>query len=294
LLKPGSDAGLSLCTRSSRQINDEDTMKIGICALCKQGPIELCDSHLIPKSIYRIIHDDMPPIMIDPVKNVALYDSKQVRKHLLCSKCEDRFSKYGENIVLRNHCRESDFPLRDVLEKTRRKTESRWQPSELPSNFDTAAFTYFALSILWRASVTKWNNSSVDRYFGALGPKYEEAFRLFLLGKSELPKKIYLYVIAASDDVDLDLLKMTSFPFHARRRFSFGQANLHWFVIPGIEFNVFVGGEIQQRAPDRGAFPMFELRKFYGSQAHRGVYETTNNSDLKGKLYDDRLKYGFD
>jgi hypothetical protein len=71
--------------------------------------VELEDSHFLSAGIYRILRDDTEknpnPWLL--TKNATVQTSRQLKAHLLCRSCEERFTKNGENWVLR-HCRQKD------------------------------------------------------------------------------------------------------------------------------------------------------------------------------------------
>ena len=94
---------------------------IGLCALCREMR-DLCDSHYLPKSVYRIINKshephDSSPVIVDVPGQAAFHSNRQLRKHLLCLDCEGRFSRHGENIVVPQCCHgEGKFALRDAMQ----------------------------------------------------------------------------------------------------------------------------------------------------------------------------------
>jgi hypothetical protein len=94
----------------------------------------------------------------------ALQTSKQIKTRLLCSECEQRFSKHGETWVLAR-CLQADgsFPLAALL-------ASRLPDVSLPTSptrvyyaaaipeINIMALTYFAASIFWRGAVHPWKS----------------------------------------------------------------------------------------------------------------------------------------
>lgn len=89
---------------------------IAICKLClKRRPLQL--SHLLPQGVSKRLSNPSGPIK-DPIlvtAKVTMSTSKQVRDHLLCSKCERLFDRNGENYVLRQMNDRGKFPLLDRL-----------------------------------------------------------------------------------------------------------------------------------------------------------------------------------
>ena len=75
------------------------------CKLCLQSVAPLRDSHFLSAGIYRILRDDNeknPNPWVLSGKG-AVQISRQMKAHLLCADCEQRFSKFGERWVLK-HC----------------------------------------------------------------------------------------------------------------------------------------------------------------------------------------------
>ncbi len=75
---------------------------IGQCKLCLKTGVELRDSHFLSAGIYRILRDDNEknpnPWLL--TKDAAVQTSSQLKAHLLCHDCEQRFSKNGETWAL--------------------------------------------------------------------------------------------------------------------------------------------------------------------------------------------------
>ncbi len=108
---------------------------VGVCALClKTG--ELCDSHLVPKSLYRVAraadrraHPD-PVLMTSTVRRQTSFHAMQ---YLLCAECEKLFDQNGEDWVMRHCYRGRDrFRLRELLQRATPFTLTRRTPSSTP------------------------------------------------------------------------------------------------------------------------------------------------------------------
>ncbi len=170
------------------------------CALCLEVA-ELKDSHFMPKSLYRLVstgHDpaDKAPILIDVPRQSAIRTNQQFKKQLLCSNCESLFDKNGENIVV-PQCAQGtgEFRLLEAM-KSGAPTDIQegraiYNGPQLPPGIDGAAYQYFAASIFWRGSVTRWPMASS---YNSLGPRNQEALRSYLLGRSEFPREARLLV----------------------------------------------------------------------------------------------------
>jgi hypothetical protein len=97
---------------------------------------------------------------------------------------------------------------------------------------------YFAASIFWRASVFRIPFDKSDRSV-TLGPKYEEQFRLYLLGQSEFPLDAALMVAVSPSPVESAAVWSPS-----GDRFAHGNCWVWRFSIPGVLFDIFVGKTI--------------------------------------------------
>ena len=76
-----------------------------LCGLCKR-PAVLQRSHLLPAWCYRRIiedRDDVQPVQI--TKDSAVFSNEQVREHLLCRKCEEKFGKIEDKVKRLTQCR---------------------------------------------------------------------------------------------------------------------------------------------------------------------------------------------
>jgi hypothetical protein len=79
---------------------------IARCYLCKEIA-QLCDSHLIPKAMYRLCMArdgrNRNPFVVTP--EVHVQKSAQWHDYLLCEECERRMRVGGEDWVLKHCCR---------------------------------------------------------------------------------------------------------------------------------------------------------------------------------------------
>jgi hypothetical protein len=136
--------------------------------------------------------------------------------------------------------------------------------ASVPEEVDQKAFFYFAISIFWRASIAKWDNGD-GRYFGVLGA-YEKSFRASLLGTGLSLPKVALDISVA---LDKDAPRYMNFPVAEKVRTSDFTGFRHSFVIPGLRFDAFVGGDAAEQAQLRGTQPLFVE---WGSSDHFAAY----------------------
>jgi hypothetical protein len=211
---------------------------IATCRLCKKTAI-LSESHLMPKALYRLVRKSLPgdpnPVIMTP--RGSFPSDRQIADPLLCPECEDLFSKNGEKWVLANCYRgESSFAIRTALENSQpiwsREKCLFYSAKTIPS-IDISKLVYFAASVFWRASVHLWKGygkrATID-----LGREYEEKLRLYLLGQTELPAQVAIWVgVSISEAPFVGVL----FPFGGRQDGNY----MYRFVIPGLIFNIFLG-----------------------------------------------------
>jgi len=163
-------------------------MPRGICKLCLLAK-DLQDSHLIPAAMYKYIRSPSKrnpnPVVVG--RKVTATTSKQVTDYLLCAECEDLFNKNGENGTLKWVWNGKRFPLGDRLAVAHQHyTFSNFLAfSGSAMGVNTDELGYFALSVIWRATVHQWDTS-----FGG-------KTRLLSLGAVEGPVRQYLHGDAA-------------------------------------------------------------------------------------------------
>ncbi len=128
------------------------------CKLCLKKRV-LKNSHIIPEFIYSSIYDEKHRLAIISNKGTMYAEQKGLREYLLCGDCEATLSKYERYISLNFVNQLENSNLNDEL--------------LLMEGLDYKQFRLFAVSILWRASV-----SSLYMFkYVQLGSKHEEILR---------------------------------------------------------------------------------------------------------------------
>ena len=166
----------------------------------------LQESHLMPRDLYRMARGSGAKGNQDPHVLSAKgrkSSSHQVKDYVLCRDCEQRFSKNGEDYVMRLVTkRNGQFPLPDMLNQIptslRGKRWTAYVNSQTPQ-IDRAKLAYFALSIFWRASIHTWNQESGEKTRIDLGKRYDEEIRRYLLGETVIPRNAKLLVAVCTD-----------------------------------------------------------------------------------------------
>jgi hypothetical protein len=172
-------------------------MKHGKCELC-HAFADLRDSHYLPKSGYKKMRSSAlknpNPIVLSGSK--AKQSSLQVRDYKFCGACEERFNKGGEAWILNNIPPHGHpFWVHNLLNSRTpivSGSDLLFPQASIPE-VDMTKLVYFALSIFWRGT-RRWSAVEGGRppqlYFG----RYEEAIRVFLLGRAKLPDDVVVTV----------------------------------------------------------------------------------------------------
>ncbi len=254
------------------------------CGLCGEER-ELRVSHCIPSGITKLCVGYIEPILI--VDGVALASSYEAQKPFLCSECEQRFNDNGENLTIRICLKgPGDFPFRDALRSRQPAANLGVSQAYLSDQLDTkcvAALKYFATSVFWRSSATRWKIAKGRNTRNYLGTRYTEQFRQFLHGEASFPANATMIARVADDD---DLYPFFHWP-HPERRHGYHE---HVFSIPGMEFHLYVGGllpkELVQIRKGSRTRIVFYLEPFRNSNLYEAIQKSTRGAVAKGKLKD--------
>ena len=203
---------------------------------------ELHDSHFLPAGFYRIISESETrkenPVVVG--KSTAFFSSAQARAHLLCSQCEDRLNKGGEDWVLKNCWRSpTNFPLHSALTAVECFVDDKgfraYEGKEVPG-VEIDKLAYFAASIFWRASVHDWRVGKDKEQRLSLGP-YQNVLRLYLLGKTSMPDGVVLLVTLSGVLDDL-YNRVAVMPWFFNRK---PEYRAYKFVVTGFTFQMLFG-----------------------------------------------------
>jgi hypothetical protein len=214
---------------------------VGVCRLCRKQS-ELRDSHFIPQAAYKRVRGDGKnphPLVVQTDK--AFQTADQIRAHLLCSDCEQRFAKNGENTFFRYCYRgPGEFKLLEVLHALNPLLDDdRWAVYALPESEHrfVEQIGYLGLSVLWKSSAHVWRDRDHPLPSITLGP-YQEQTRQFLLGTGPFPASAAL-VLEVSDWSNR-LIAAIGTPGTSKPPTN----HLHWIDLCGIRFNLFVGARM--------------------------------------------------
>jgi hypothetical protein len=175
--------------------------ELGICKLClKKKPLQR--GHLIPAAAWRAMRGPsfLPRGPIAITSRITMAAPRDITANFLCRDCEQLFSRKGENWVLKRICKDGRFPLLDRLRVAIPIGESDDSIafSGPDVGFQTEKLAYFAVSMIWRASVYPWklhDGTSATIDIGAI----QEECRKYLVGSASFPKNLYVVAIICSD-----------------------------------------------------------------------------------------------
>lgn len=235
------------------------------CALCNSNE-QLVRSHLLPAFLYRILGGARNPVRVNA--RIAYSTSYQLRRHLLCRACENRFNVGGEKWIAANCARTiAKSPIQLALEAA--EPVYTWPAAKVYSaqktdGLDPTKITYFAASVFWRAAATEWDGLHPL----SLGP-YEPEFRRFLLGLSDFPLSASLVVtVSNSDETRLAMAAP-----HGTRKDGYHQFG---FFIPGMTFDLFLGGKVPEPIRSRACIVQAPFRPIFLT----GLYDHATRNGL--------------
>jgi hypothetical protein len=154
---------------------------LGTCRLCLKES-DLQDSHILPKWAYKRARDEAytnpnPVIVSD---GEARQHCRQHREYMLCSACEQSFSKREAYVAKVTSQPDEQASLLTLIGNV--LFELGQTRLALPGQLDMDALVYFGASVVWRASLSR----EVTKY--SLGDNYEERFRSYLNGEDAFPR----------------------------------------------------------------------------------------------------------
>jgi hypothetical protein len=176
---------------------------------------------------------------------------RQIKKHLLCAECEDRFNKQGEGWVLR-HCYKQPgiFPLQQILLAAKPRYPMRsgmvYYAADVPA-IDWQRLVYFAISIVWRAGVDDWDQPE-GRYKLPLSMAEadREALRQYLLDEITIPHNVLVMISVAPSQTPA-VQSMWSPTEWSCQGFPG-----YLFSVPGILFQMLIAEEIPAEWYEQG------------------------------------------
>jgi len=226
----------------NRQAENSDdkiwqTMPIGTCKLCLTKGVELQDSHFLPAAASRSILKLTGKAPVNVTPGLAIQRNERVSDYVLCAACEQRFSKNGEYEFFRCCVQaRGGFPMKELLDARTPIDRERYVTAGIPE-IDISRLTYFASSIMWRASAHKWGSEKHPPIPPSLG-SYEDGLRQYLLGETDFPENIVLLIGLIPDP---QWQAAAVFPYGGK--ISLGYCR-YKFILLGVAFLFLVGKSI--------------------------------------------------
>jgi hypothetical protein len=209
-------------------------MKRGMCKLCLTEA-DLQQSHYLGWAFYRLSSDDgeLPVLMS---ADLVIQDQKQIKGHVLCWDCEQRFTKNGEDYLMKMVNRKDEFKMMELIRACPVR-EIHGEYTVYSANhleLNTNALSYFALSIIWRG--THFWRTFEGRATGGLQlGHYQERLRRYLLGAGPYPQGVVVKISVALDYTSQNFIMFPRVdPNHP-------DATVFTLMARGIWFDVAVG-----------------------------------------------------
>ncbi len=203
------------------------------CKLC--GSTALIEwSHIVPAWVYRRViagtTAGVPPVPVHVGGGVAILNQQQSAAYLLCGPCERLVGEYDGYISRVALQEDGSFPALSLITPSGVQTGTIYNLAHA-GRLDVALVSKFAVSVIWRASVSGLYSKT------SLGP-YESAFRDYVLGRSQLPRQVMVvaHLVSAGD-----WLAGTVMPPDTSHE---GAFRSHRYYAFGMDMQVFVGSSI--------------------------------------------------
>ncbi|MFZ5449732.1 MAG: hypothetical protein ACOZFS_13965 [Thermodesulfobacteriota bacterium] len=215
---------------------------LGDCRLCLKPDIELQESHIIPKWAFKRLRAEVStnnPYPVVVKDGQAVQTSKQITENMLCVSCEQMIGS-SENYVAKLAYGTDGEPIPLTMLGISTSATDKGIGSEYTSvaNLDTIKITYFASSLVWRASVAHRHYTGKPR----IGQRYQEELRTYLCGFSSFPKnaRMIMGILVQPPDAPHPRHNIISFPATGR----YGGYHRHAFFICGLYFELCIGSQM--------------------------------------------------
>jgi hypothetical protein len=209
-------------------------MKSGICKLCLKEA-DLQQSHYHARALYRLFATcGEHTILASP--HLIIQDQKQIKDYLLCSVCERRFNKMGENYAMQVLSRPGGFKILELVRASpMRRVEREYTVySARDLRIEADKLAYFALSVLWRGAHI-WPTFEGRATGGLQLGGHKEQLRRYLLGADQYPPGVAVKISVACDEASQDF---ATFPQLNPEQ---SDATVFTFVTRGIWFDIAIG-----------------------------------------------------
>ena len=201
------------------------------CKLCNKET-EIINSHIIPEFFYIPLYDEKHRFrqLSTSLEKIKKYEQKGIREKLLCSECENNFSKlegYAARLFNKDYTISAEYNNDNVLFH----------------GIDYKKFKLFQLSILWRASVSSLPFFSQIN----IGP-YERKIKMMLIDKK--PGEFYecgcvmvFHLSIEKEIMNGIILNPYSFRSYSHRSYCFVFGSILWVFIVSKHSSSFIHKE---------------------------------------------------
>lgn len=212
--------------------------KYGQCRLCWRSPLRRQDSHLVPQWSYKRIREaggsKPDPVVIQDGR--AHPTSQQLKEHMLCYECEQRFSPDERYLSNLSYQLDGSVPfLQEILPL--QPAEDGWMVTTPAPSLEVDRIVRFASICLWRC------HSSSQVANCELGEKYGDAFRRFLNEETPFPAQASLTIIVPHNTKMPGLPRLGRLfttPYTEKRN----GYHAHRLLLCGLQFEFAVGNRI--------------------------------------------------
>lgn len=246
------------------------------CKLCGTTAV-LQWSHIVPNWTYRrLIKGNPPGAPASPIRvegAIAIASPDQDAEYMLCRACEEIIGKaesYVASVALQS---DGTFPALANTVLVPAPTDPEWRVGDA-NKLNVDAITHFALSVIWRASVSKLYDGL------SLGSNYEPLIGQYLLGNAALPPQVRLMVELMKPSNLPRVDRMVVAPESQRD----GAFHVYQFCMFGIWFRVLVGA-VLPKSIEPFSFP--DTKRVLLSDGRRlvsSVVPRTKAATPKGRL----------
>ena len=210
------------------------------------------NGHILPRFGFKRVRDRRPGRKPDPIsvsRTSTIRTSEQYTDQLLCAECEHRIKVGGEDYTAKVAFQENgDSEMFRLVGYRSAVNSLPWPSPAVPvaaTALDIERLTYFALSVIWRASVC-----SVPEFTGyKLQDVDEESIRSFLLSGTPYSPSVtvMLVVLDQARGMTRRFDQAMTFPVMETQSPGFEK---HVFQINGLFFRVGIGPAVPQTLLD--------------------------------------------
>ena len=256
--------------------------KFSTCKLCLLDNVQLQNSHIIPKWAYKEVRGGSKDI-INYAKGIVGYSDKQLKELLLCSACEQKIGlreRYIKSISFekREECNAIHL-LNFNVGQSNNNEQIAWTDASL---LDKQSIAYFAVSVIWRASVSSEGKRKVS-----LGP-YQEVLRRYLNGEIDFPKEANLRISFHDPYKSEAFHQLATLPATNKLSNKSHYVYCHRFLCVGVLYELFLGKNIPSEFQELCFIHSSDSKVFWTSldqdSTMEGIKEIIRNAEVRGRL----------